>query len=542
MKQQKSKCTAIIKTFLRDDYFYVCVDSLIENYPNINILTADSGYDSEEKTAFIKKHKLDYKKLPFDSGICVGRNVLVKKVKTEYTLVGDDDFKYDEKAKVNEMITFLDEHPEIDLIGGRVFENGVLRNYQGFMHYTGRQVNYTPLNLEGEFLIDKKSKLRYLPCDLTFNFFVARTEALKKVLWPEEIKVRYEHTAFFLDFKKAGYKVAFTPDAIVDHKPNGIRNSNEYMPYRNRAIDKELFFKRYDIHTIKEFNGSISTDDEFPSGYDNIDFIFKTLKRPECLETLMWSILKDYPRARISIADDNKGFDKKFYVDLWKKLMDKGLKIKPVAWNLPYDTGLSGCRNFLVDNTSGEYVLLLDDDFIFNENTKIMKMKEILDNNPDIGIVGGKVLNEGQETHFECELEKIGDVLYQRPDNNEWKDCNGIKYKLTGCVLNFALIRRKLFEDIKWDEKIKIKGEHTDFYLRLKNTDWKVAYCPEVSIDHKHISCGEYREMRMRDNFFKLMLEKHGLRKYVYLNGRTYELKDNEIISYKAEKPIEVKI
>lgn len=542
MTKRNPKCTAIVKTFLRDNYFFICIESLLNTYPSIKILTADSGNDSKEKDDFIKKHKLDYTKLPFDSGICVGRNTLIKNVETEYTLVGDDDFKYTDKAMVEEMITFLDNNPEFDLIGGRIFEGGVIRNYQGFMSYSGRQVNYTPLDLTKEFLLDKKSGLRYLPCDLTFNFFVARTKSLKAVLWPEEIKVRYEHTSFFLDFKKAGYKVAFTPDAIVDHKPNGIKNSNEYMPYRNRAIDKELFFKRYDIHTIKEFNGSISTDDEFPSGYDNISFIVKTLKRPDCLERLMWSILKDYPRAKVTIADDDIKFNKNFYIDLWKRLMDKGLKNKPVAYNRPYDSGLSACRNFLVDNTDGEYVLLLDDDFIFTENTRIMKMKKILDNNPEIGIVGGKVINDEHETHFECILERKGDVLYQKEDNNDWKDCNGIIYKLIGCVLNFALIRRKLLDDIRWDNEIKIKGEHTDFYLRLKNTKWKIAYCPEVSIDHKHISCGEYREMRMRDNFFLLMMKKHGLKKYVYLNGRTFEVKEGKMINYKQEKPIEIKI
>jgi GT2 family glycosyltransferase len=221
--------------------------------------------------------------------------------------------------------------------------------------------------------------------------------------------------------------------------------------------------------------------------------------------------------------------------------MAKGLKNKPTAYNRPFDSGLSACRNFLIDNTDGDYILLLDDDFIFTENTRIMKMKKILENNTKIGIVGGTVKNEGQETHFECVLEKEGDTLYQRPDEDDWKDCNGIPYKLTGCVLNFAMMRRKIFNDIRWDDKIKIKGEHTDFYLRLKDTKWKVAFCPEVKIDHEHISTGEYRDMRMRDDFFLMMMQKHGLKKYVYLNGRTFEVQDGKMINYKSEKPITIK-
>ncbi len=88
-----NKCTAIIKTFLRDDYFFECYRSLKDAYPKLKVLVADSGYDTEEKTKFIKDNGIEYYKLPFDSGICVGRNFLIEKVKTPYILVGDDDFR-----------------------------------------------------------------------------------------------------------------------------------------------------------------------------------------------------------------------------------------------------------------------------------------------------------------------------------------------------------------------------------------------------------------------------------------------------------------
>jgi glycosyltransferase involved in cell wall biosynthesis len=274
---------------------------------------------------------------------------------------------------------------------------------------------------------------------------------------------------------------------------------------------------------------------------ENIAFCIKTLKRPECLEKLMWSIVKYYPEAHISVADDDKKFNVGFYKDLWKRLMEAGLKHKPVAYNLDYDTGLSACRNFLISKAEGEYVLILDDDFVFTDETDIMKMKQILDSSPDIGIVGGTVLNDNQETHFECIFKKDGSTLYQKPDTKKLKEHKGIKYKTTDCVFNFALMKKEVFNDVKWDNKIKIKGEHTDFYLRLKETKWKVAYCPEVKIDHQHISKGEYREMRARDTFFLNMLKKHGLTKYVYLNGRTFEVKDGKMINYKSEKPITLK-
>jgi len=48
--------------------------------------------------------------------------------------------------------------------------------------------------------------------------------------------------------------------------------------------------------------------------------------------------------------------------------------------------------------------------------------------------------------------------------------------------------------------------------------------------------------MRKRDEFFIKMMKKHKLKKYVYLTGRVYELEGDELINYKQEKPLEIKI
>jgi hypothetical protein len=43
--------TALIKTFLRDEYLFTCVSSLRLNYPNLRIIVADDGYCSDAKEA-----------------------------------------------------------------------------------------------------------------------------------------------------------------------------------------------------------------------------------------------------------------------------------------------------------------------------------------------------------------------------------------------------------------------------------------------------------------------------------------------------------
>ena len=89
-----------------------------------------------------------------------------------------------------------------------------------------------------------------------------------------------------------------------------------------------------------------------------------------------------------------------------------------------------------------------------------------------------------------------------------------------------------MFNDIGWDENIKITGEHTDFFLRLKNKKWKVAYLPNVEIGHEKQNDAEYKQLRSRKEGLVYLLKKHGLRKMVYVDGFTYQLNNNDILEY----------
>ncbi len=532
------KCTAIIKTFLRDDYFFECYRSLKKTYPKLKVLVADSGDDTEEKTKFIKDNKIEYYKLPFDSGICVGRNYLIEKVKTPYILVGDDDFQYSDTAMVGRMVKFLEDNPEYDLIGGRIFENGTIRNYQGFIKQDGKTLIYDRLDLEN--METDKRGFQYKECDLTFNFFVARTEPVRKTKWDENIKVRYEHSAFFIDFRNNGYRVAFSPEPIVVHKPNITIKTNrrEYVYYRGRIDDRIAFFKKFGIEKIIDMDKRIDIFED--SSYSDIVFLINTFDRKKALERLLFSIAKYYPSANILIADDGKMFDVEYYLDLWKRLADNGLIKKPTAYNVEFDKGISFKRNFLckiAKEKEYRYYLFLDDDFEFTEDTEIKKMRNILRFDWHIGVVGGKVLDDGkQERHFEHNFDLRGENLYFIKDESEKKIIEDYSFTTPDCVLNFFLAPAEVFNDIKWDNRIKIQGEHTDFFWRLKKTKWKVAYCPDVKINHIHETNDEYKAFRKREEFLIKMMNGNGFKKMVYLDGFTYEIKDDELLKYNIKR------
>jgi glycerol-3-phosphate cytidylyltransferase len=238
--------TAIINNFLRMPYTKKCVESLRANYPQVKILIGNSDKPSLELEEFAQKHKCEYMELPFDCGITVTRNLMLKKVKTDYILVGDDDFYYGQEANLDKMVKLMD---IADVCGGRVRENEI-RNYQAFMDIIDNSLIYTPLVLEN---FDEHKGVKYKKCDLTFNFFIAKKNIPP---WDEKIKISYEHSDYFLTLKQCGYKVVFTPDAIVDHKPfvDGLDLST-YAIFRDRKYDKEYFFKKWFIERAVDIHG-----------------------------------------------------------------------------------------------------------------------------------------------------------------------------------------------------------------------------------------------------------------------------------------------
>jgi len=515
--------TAIIVTFLRDEYLYVCVDSLLKQYPDINIIIGDQN-PSEEKKERFESLGIQYVELEYDCGLCKARNELIKLVNMDYVLIGDDDFMYNDEAKVDIMLKWIEQNNDIDLIGGLVRESGHIKNYQGFIQEKEDKKCFIYKALDNDKILG--SSIHQV--DLTFNFFVAKTEAVRAVQWDEQIKVAYEHSSFFIDFKRAGYKAFFTPDAIVVHKPfvenRSRENHDKYKTFRSRKSDKKRFFEKYNLDYVIDMNGVRDTYDR--SRVDEIDFLITMFQRWECLENLLFSIAKYYPQANIFIADQSKKLITKMYNDLYFRLFEVGLRVKPKAYGLKYDCGLSEARNHLFAHTNRKYKLLLEEDFVFTEKTDIPAMLELLESDPKLGIVGGMVIQDGNEIKFEHYLVKNGPTLYHRASGGY----NAQEYKLTGCVPNFMLMRADL--GVVWDDRIKISGEHTDFFLKLAETDWLVAYTRKAQVDHVKINGKAYKFMRKRDEFMKILFQNHNINKIVYINGYTIEYKYDKIITH----------
>jgi len=258
--------TAVLISMMRDEYTRECVQSLHDMYPGIKILVAENSHFNYDLKKFVNDRGGRYILMPFDSGVCFARNRLVEMADTKYILVSDDDFYYNEEAKVKEMIKFLEANKDYALIGGRIFEKGRILDYQGHININPDHFEYVPLDFENN-KKDEASGLLYQPADITFNYFIARRERIKDIKWDEKIKVAYEHSDWFIGLKKAGgRKVAFTPDAVVTHKPEHVEIDKDklkhYKEFRNRRSDMHYFFAKHKVKYSIGFRGVRTNFDE----------------------------------------------------------------------------------------------------------------------------------------------------------------------------------------------------------------------------------------------------------------------------------------
>ena len=258
--------------------------------------------------------------------------------------------------------------------------------------------------------------------------------------------------------------------------------------------------------------------------------IITTFDRPECLDRLLASIFQYYPDIPVVVADN--GFTKYEAPDLFKDKVEL-ISMEP-------DSGLSACRNKAVQYVKTKYTFVVDDDVIFTDTTKIYNFISIFQEGPAIDIVGGILQDEdhgklpgvhkipGVENiiaQCDIDLETKGTTLYKYPSPDFLKKTKeGVHYKYVDFVINFFLAKTSLFEEIKWDEDLKL-AEHFDFFLRLKNITTgysrRVAFTPDVKADHKNDQREneEYLEYRTRSkHFFKMSKDKHGLEDVVFLH------------------------
>lgn len=229
-----------------------------------------------------------------------------------------------------------------------------------------------------------------------------------------------------------------------------------------------------------------------------VTIAIKTFERPQCLTRLVRSIRTRYDvSGRIIVADDSR----------------KPVVLQDVEYHcLPFDSGVSAGRNFLLSRAPTPYFLLLDDDHVFLASTTLERLVHVLDTT-DIDIVGMACTDRPHNAGL-LSLRK-GVLTHSAGSHGMEAGC-----RVCDMVPNTFLARTQAVRALGgWDAGLKL-GEHLEFFLRAKGK-LKVASCPDVKIGHSRRAPGAYGRFRSRAiRYLRRFMDAYGITKIVRF-GRT---------------------
>jgi len=215
-----------------------------------------------------------------------------------------------------------------------------------------------------------------------------------------------------------------------------------------------------------------------------IAIFIKTFYRERSLFSCIQTIRKNLIDIsyRLYIADDGEVSKEKS--ELYNNLKSEG----HVVLELPFNTGASASRNMLLGMLQNEkYVLRMDDDFEITPETNLLAMKSILDEFNEVGAVAdlerqlgnGKGVFSGEISTSQGVIEIEGDTIIKRMvplKKFNYRYFGDIQFAKANFTRNMLLLKREIFNDIKWEDNIKFAGEHLDFLLQIKNSKWDIVF------------------------------------------------------------------
>lgn len=308
---------------------------------------------------------------------------------------------------------------------------------------------------------------------------------------------------------------------VIDSRKNALSHT-EGPRVGNTVISACEFSpsKMVEIHKQSRYCPSERAKQGLLAGeFTRISVLIKTFLRDGFLLKCVEGIRKTMPGAKVIIVDD--GHESSFKISWYANLRRLGHLCQ---W-LPFDSGFGAKANEGTKNLDRQYVLIGSDDFNFENPSAsqgILDMQMVLDNDPSIDVVSGRVGGRP----YEAQLFLKGDRAYERSGFYEERKVGTVAYSTTDLTVNYSLIRKEVFDKVRWDEDVKIGGgEHGAFYLDLMKHGFKVAVVPTAHIYElkptSDWSSAEYPKYRARAREMgRICLKRRGVNFYHCMDGR----------------------
>ncbi len=243
----RSNVTFIAKSFERKHLIKGFCRSIHRYYPGTRIIIAD---DSKEPLQ-VHMDNVTVIHLPFNSGLSAGLQKALEQVQTPYVMRMDDDELLTIKSKVHRELQYLQDHPDVDLIGfGHTTAIRLHSPMFNFKEYFKQPMNDAPRPLT----IPHMTKLDtdHIVLGKVANIYLARTDKMQEVGFDENIKV-IDHHEFF--WRAAGIITsAAALDTVVFHRHNPYLR--EYIQYRSDFRNDLDYIRRKRLKMKKDIKQS----------------------------------------------------------------------------------------------------------------------------------------------------------------------------------------------------------------------------------------------------------------------------------------------
>jgi GT2 family glycosyltransferase len=223
--------------------------------------------------------------------------------------------------------------------------------------------------------------------------------------------------------------------------------------------------------------------------------------------TLNWQGKDKLEKLYPTLLNNLNGLDWKWHIK--DNFSSDGSMALIESWNNPnivahkYENNLqnfSEGMNYLFNSSNpkdDDFILLLNNDVIFNDSTSLNNMINIMNNDNEVGVVGARLLYTGTNKIQHCGV--VFDDRYKLPthfrskqESNDDDKKNRLFQVVTGAVL---LTKAKYYKNVCTNNPSGINGlneglrwafDDVDLSLSIKyNMNKKIVYCGKTNISHE---------------------------------------------------------
>ncbi|MGL4774337.1 MAG: glycosyltransferase family 2 protein, partial [Clostridium sp.] len=474
------KISIVVPTYNTKKEFLIEMIESVRNqsYSNWELCIADGASTLQETLETLKEYESDERiKIKYlDKNLMISGNTnhALELVTGEYIGLFDHDDLLTEDA-LYEVVKVLNENRDAD-----------------FIYSDEDKVDET-----GSEYFDPHFKPDWSPDTLTsYNYITHFTVFAKKLLnecgnFNSEFDGSQDYDMFLRLTEKAN-NIVHIPKILYHwrvHKNStagGIGQKKYAIDAAKKALKNHLNRMGYE-GKIKDglFAGSYKTEYSI-IGNPKVSIVIPNKDQVDTLKKCINSILKrsTYKNYEIIIAENNSEEEKTF--KYYKELESKN-NIKVVVWDSGFN--YSAINNFAVKQSSGEYIILLNNDIEIISNKWIEEML-MHAQRKDVGIVGAKLYYEDDTIQHAGVILGIGGVAghshkyFHRAEDGHVGRLKVIQ-NLSAVTAACLMVRRDVYDEVEGlDEEFKVAFNDVDFCMKVRTRNYNVIFTPYAEMYH----------------------------------------------------------